>query len=105
MKYVRTNQQMADMLTKAAFTVQKWQEMLKLHQIGETSSQKPLVSPNQSGKQVQIHQSAVLAQRETEILNSAVSYDYPLAVCVPCQLLHHRKAGFRVHLQVRHLWI
>ena len=33
MKYVGTNQQMADMLTKASFTVQNWQSMLKLHQI------------------------------------------------------------------------
>ena len=43
MKYVGTNQQMADMLTKASFTVQKWQAMLKLHQIGEFANKKSAV--------------------------------------------------------------
>ena len=40
MKYVGTNQQMADMLTKASFTVQRWDGMLKMHQIGNLG--KPL---------------------------------------------------------------
>ena len=63
MKYVGTNQQLADMLTKASFTVQKWLEMLKLHQIGEFPCQKK----NQG--------SVVLAQCETAFLCSTARLD------------------------------
>ena len=34
-KFVSTDQQMADMLTKAAFTIPKWKALSKLHQIGK----------------------------------------------------------------------
>ena len=78
MKYVGTNQQMADMLTKASFTVQKWLEMLKLHQTGELACQKSAVYLNKNSGQKQIHGSVVLAQRETESLRSAVCLD-----CIP----------------------
>ena len=63
MKYVGTNQQMADMLTKASFTVQKWLEMLKLHQIGEFPCQKKTQG------------SVVLAQCETAFLCSTARLD------------------------------
>ena len=34
LKYVGTNEQMADLLTKASFTIAKWNSLLRLHQIG-----------------------------------------------------------------------
>ena len=36
-KFVSTDQHMVDMLTKAAFTIPKWQALFKLHQIGKFS--------------------------------------------------------------------
>ena len=34
LKYVGTGEQLADLLTKASFTIAKWNVLLKLHQIG-----------------------------------------------------------------------
>ena len=34
LKFVGTDEQMADLLTKASFTIPKWKSLLNLHQIG-----------------------------------------------------------------------
>ena len=34
LKYVGTHEQMVDLLTKASFTIAKWNSLLRLHQIG-----------------------------------------------------------------------
>ena len=44
MKYVKTSEQLADMLTKASFVAPLWKSLLKLHQIGH---HQPLNSPPQ----------------------------------------------------------
>ena len=49
MKFVGTSQQLADMLTKASFTIQKWNDMLRMHQIGDFY-QKGLLCPKPVGK-------------------------------------------------------
>ena len=40
LKFVGTNEQMADMLTKASFTIPKWKSLLRLHQIGDFKREK-----------------------------------------------------------------
>ena len=45
MKFVGTNQQLADMLTKASFTIQKWNDMLKCIKLG-IFLKKILFAPN-----------------------------------------------------------
>ena len=82
MKYVGTNEQMADMLTKASFTVQKWQNMLKMHQIGESGTPCPSSFPRKGCIKKKKNGSVVLAQHEEEILDSACSLDFaPRCLC------------------------
>ena len=45
LKYVGTNEQMADLLTKASFTIPKWNSLLNLHQIGEMKGEKKKAEP------------------------------------------------------------
>ena len=82
MKYVGTNQQLADMLTKASFTVQKWDGMLKMHQIGKPGKPMPDKFIRKNEGHLQISRSAVLAQRETALFHSASSLDFaPCCLC------------------------
>ena len=82
MKYVGTNEQMADMLTKASFTVQKWKNMLSMHQIGEAGNQKPHLFPRKVCNEKKNHGSVVLAQRKTDIASSVSSLDFaPQCLC------------------------
>ena len=47
MKYVKTSEQLADMLTKASFVAPLWKSLLKLHQIGhhQTRDKPPQPEP------------------------------------------------------------
>ena len=40
LKFVGTNEQMADLLTKASFTIPKWKSLLRIHQIGNFKREK-----------------------------------------------------------------
>ena len=40
LKFVGTDEQMADLLTKASFTIPKWNSLLNLHQIGNLRGEK-----------------------------------------------------------------
>ena len=51
LKYVETNEQMADLLTKASFTVAKWNSLLRLHQIGTSGGHKNGPKPRRSNPQ------------------------------------------------------
>ena len=81
MKYVGTNEQMADMLTKASFTVQKWQNMLNMHQIGDSGIQKPYFSPHKGCIKTQKRGSVVLAQQETETYSASGPDFAPSCFC------------------------
>ena len=50
MKYVGTDEQLADMLAKGSFTVAKWKSRVNIHQIGDNekllSGGQPTYTPN-----------------------------------------------------------
>ena len=67
LKYVGTGEQLADLLTKASFTIAKWNILLKLHQIGIFEKKQ-----NRTAPPVQSLRSAKTQKRRHKLVKSAL---------------------------------